>query len=191
MAGDQLQFRGGTAVEHSAFTGALREVTVDTTNKALRVHDGLTPGGFMQALADLSNVTASANLPMAGFKITGLGTPTAAGDGATKGYVDGASSLAGSGYIKFPNGLILQWGNGPCAANGNTSLTFPIAFPNNCYRVIPIGAQGSGGVQAYVTFNSATLTGFVCNCFLASSGQAPVLAAVAGSVNVEYFAIGR
>jgi hypothetical protein len=41
----ELQLRGGTAVENDGFTGANKEVTVDTTNKALRVHDGATPGG--------------------------------------------------------------------------------------------------------------------------------------------------
>ena len=41
----QLQLRKGTAAEHSTFTGANGEVTVDTTNKTLRVHDGTTVGG--------------------------------------------------------------------------------------------------------------------------------------------------
>lgn len=43
---DQVQRRGGTATDSDAFTGADREVTVDTTNKTLRVHDGLTAGGI-------------------------------------------------------------------------------------------------------------------------------------------------
>lgn len=41
----QLQLRKGTATEHNTFTGANGEVTVDTTNKTLRVHDGTTAGG--------------------------------------------------------------------------------------------------------------------------------------------------
>ena len=41
----QLQLRSGTATEHDTFTGANGEVTVDTTNKTLRVHDGSTVGG--------------------------------------------------------------------------------------------------------------------------------------------------
>ena len=40
-----LQLRGGTTAEHSTFTGALREVTVDTTKDTLVVHDGVTAGG--------------------------------------------------------------------------------------------------------------------------------------------------
>lgn len=42
----QLQLRGGTTAEHSTFTGANREVTVDTTKKTVVVHDGSTAGGI-------------------------------------------------------------------------------------------------------------------------------------------------
>lgn len=41
----QIQIRRGTATDHSNFTGAMGEVTMDTTNKTLRVHDGVTVGG--------------------------------------------------------------------------------------------------------------------------------------------------
>jgi hypothetical protein len=42
----ELRLRRGTAAQHASFTGALGEVTVDTTNNRLIVHDGATPGGF-------------------------------------------------------------------------------------------------------------------------------------------------
>jgi len=42
---DQLQLRGGTTTEHNTFTGASKEVTVDTTKKTAVVHDGATAGG--------------------------------------------------------------------------------------------------------------------------------------------------
>lgn len=42
----KLQLRGGTTAQHSSFTGALREVTVDTDKDILVVHDGVTAGGF-------------------------------------------------------------------------------------------------------------------------------------------------
>jgi len=41
----EVRWRRGTAEEHENFTGANGEITVDTTNKTLRVHDGETPGG--------------------------------------------------------------------------------------------------------------------------------------------------
>lgn len=51
----QIQFRRGTATEHENFIGAMGEITVDTTNKTLRVHDGVTAGGT--ALARQSDVS--------------------------------------------------------------------------------------------------------------------------------------
>jgi hypothetical protein len=41
----QLKLRRGTTTQHSTFTGASGEVTVDTTKKTLVVHDGVTAGG--------------------------------------------------------------------------------------------------------------------------------------------------
>lgn len=41
----QIQMRRGTANEHSNFIGAIGEITIDTDNKTIRVHDGETVGG--------------------------------------------------------------------------------------------------------------------------------------------------
>lgn len=42
----QIQRRRGTTAQHSTFTGALGELTVDTDKKTVVVHDGITAGGF-------------------------------------------------------------------------------------------------------------------------------------------------
>jgi len=41
-----VQLRRGTTTQNNAFTGALGEVSVDTTLDTIRVHDGSTAGGF-------------------------------------------------------------------------------------------------------------------------------------------------
>lgn len=41
-----VKLRRGTTVQHSTFTGAEGEVTVDTTKDTVVVHDGSTVGGF-------------------------------------------------------------------------------------------------------------------------------------------------
>ena len=69
-----LQLRRGTTAEHSSFTGAEGEVTINTTKDTLVVHDGATQGGFELALADLSNTTATT---YADFSVTDSG-----GDGS-------------------------------------------------------------------------------------------------------------
>lgn len=42
----QMQLRGGTTAENLLFTGAQREITVDTDKNTLIAHDGITAGGF-------------------------------------------------------------------------------------------------------------------------------------------------
>lgn len=46
----QLQLRRGTTAQHSTFTGAAGEVTVNTTLNSLVVHDGVTAGGHPLAI---------------------------------------------------------------------------------------------------------------------------------------------
>jgi hypothetical protein len=55
---DQLQLRGGTTAETATFTGALREVTVDTDKDTLVVHDNALAGGYPLLRQDLSNLPA-------------------------------------------------------------------------------------------------------------------------------------
>jgi hypothetical protein len=50
----QVQIRRGTAAENDAFTGAAGELTYDTTNKRVRIHDGGTAGGFEIVTEDAS-----------------------------------------------------------------------------------------------------------------------------------------
>ena len=47
-----LKLRRGTTSQHSSFTGAEGEVTVDTDKESLVVHNGSTAGGFALARAD-------------------------------------------------------------------------------------------------------------------------------------------
>jgi hypothetical protein len=67
----QLQLRKGTAIEHDTFTGADGEVTVDTTNNTLRVHDGSTVGGIR--LATLAGgLVPTTQLPAATISTQGV-----------------------------------------------------------------------------------------------------------------------
>lgn len=52
-----LQVRRGTSAQNNNFTGLSGEITMDTTNKTLRVHDGSTVGGF--ALAKQSEIPSA------------------------------------------------------------------------------------------------------------------------------------
>ena len=67
----QLQLRKGTDTEHNTFTGANGEVTVDTTNKTLRVHDGSTVGGTILATRT-GGLVPAAQLPAATTSTQGI-----------------------------------------------------------------------------------------------------------------------
>ena len=51
-----------------------------------------------------------------------------------KAYVDGTVSTSENGYMKLPNGVIMQWGTLTPSAR-LTDVTLPIAFPNACLNV--------------------------------------------------------
>jgi microcystin-dependent protein len=66
MAGKQVQRRRGSTSQTAVFTGALGEVTVDTSKMVEVVHDGVTPGGFPQASArDIVQSTADTDAKLA------------------------------------------------------------------------------------------------------------------------------
>jgi len=91
----QIQFRRGTTNQHNSFTGATAEVTVNTTNKSVHVHDGTTQGGFELARADLSNAS--------GLSLAGL-TTVANLKVSNDLYVSGVSTFVGA--VTFQGGTI-------------------------------------------------------------------------------------
>ena len=77
-----LKLRRGTTSQHSSFTGAEGEVTVDTDKETLVVHDGSTAGGHPVAAEDMANVSSAsiagrlANDSIATTKIAAGALPT-------------------------------------------------------------------------------------------------------------------
>lgn len=58
----RVKLRRGTSVQHQNFTGAEAEITIDTTNWSVRVHDGSTAGGHELLKASLDNIENGAIL---------------------------------------------------------------------------------------------------------------------------------
>ena len=56
-----LKLRGGTTSQHGSFTGADREVTVDTDKETLVVHDGSTAGGHSLMRSDIMQENLDVN----------------------------------------------------------------------------------------------------------------------------------
>ena len=57
-----LKLRRGTTSQHSSFTGAEGEVTIDTNKDVPVVHDGSTAGGHPVAAEDMTNVSSASIL---------------------------------------------------------------------------------------------------------------------------------
>lgn len=149
----QVQFRRGTTAETAAFTGAIGEVTVDTSKDTLVVHDGGTVGGFPlmresganSALADGS--LGSPALRFASSSTTGLYSPSAGrialvasgvaaltsdtgGNLTTGGSITATGSLTGHSFIPTSsvvpaNGLYLSAANTVSIAT-NSAVRFTV-----------------------------------------------------------------
>jgi hypothetical protein len=88
---------------------------------------------------------------MGGFKITGLGTPVAATDAATKGYADSAGGIlfvAGNQILFRPS----------AAGTGSVPAGWTIAAQNNKGLRLVSGTPGSGGTDTWTTVFSAAKT---------------------------------
>ena len=96
-----------------------------------------------------------------------------------------------SGYIKFPNGVILQWGSGTITGGGATSATinvnYPTAFPNNFFQAVAVPRDMSGGTSAgntlYTNFQTGTLP--------LSQLKVGVAGSNIGTISFRYFAVGN
>lgn len=100
------------------------------------------------------------------------------------------SSLMSGGSQEIAGGLIIKWGFQPSAAGANTVVTFPVAFPNECFHVQGTGQNVSASFQSYVTLNSFSKTGAVFNCFNGQGGTAPVLSTTVDGVRCNWAAFG-
>ena len=132
----QVQFRRGTTGQHSAFTGAVGEVTVDTEKKILCVHDATTAGGFPTLLADASNAALPANnslnpcaLKFSGDADTGIFSPGSDQIGLATGGV-ARLTIDSSGVVTIPGNVTI---------NGNLNLTGSSDLPDQLALILALG----------------------------------------------------
>lgn len=121
-------------------TGSARKTMADTDTAQTLTNKTLGSGTTITSLG--------ANLPMGGYKITGLGAPTTGTDAATKTYVDSNASII------FASGDQILF-------RGTTTPTgWTIAAQNNKALRIVSGTPSSGGATAFTTvFGSGLTTG--------------------------------
>ena len=115
----QVQYRRGTNAQNAAFTGALGEITVDTTNGTLRVHDAITVGG--SNIATVSYVTAQISSLSANSITNGTSSVAViASGGNIRANVDGNTITNTYSSGLEVTGLISATGN---VSGGNLNVT--------------------------------------------------------------------
>ena len=132
----QVQFRRGTTGEHSGFTGAVGEVTVDTEKKILCVHDATTPGGFPLLKQDGSNSDfalgslSSCALKFAGDPDTGL---MSTGADQVQLVTGGFARLTidSNGNVSIPSGNF--------TVSGNLTVTGNLDSSNQLALILALG----------------------------------------------------
>lgn len=108
----QVQFRRGTSAQNDTFIGAAGELSVDTDNKTIRVHDGATQGGFTLAKKDLSNVSNVGVLTATGIVVSGN-----VSIGGTLTYED-VNSVDSIGIVTARSGVRITTGGLVVSAGG-------------------------------------------------------------------------
>ncbi len=110
----------GAKVAGIAVSGQIADIEYDGAD--LVILDKVVPQGTGSALGLLQ--LASNAEALGGVEAT---------KAVTSAGLASAMSLAANGYMKFPGGLIVQWGFANIQDDQYLPVTFPIAFPSSCY----------------------------------------------------------
>ena len=138
----QIQIRRGDAAANDNFIGAIGEVTMDTTNNTLRVHDGQTVGGT--ALAKQDEIPEPYVMPENYDFVVEWQSPSASNN-----Y---------TWYRKYKSGWIEQGGK-----NNSVNVTFPVQMLNTNYLWLINSVYDNSSYTAYNelgALKSKTISGF-------------------------------
>ena len=144
----QVQLRRGTTTDHATFTGAVGEITVDTTKDTAVVHDGSQVGGYAlareSALANYQPLDGDLTAISALAGTTGIVRKTAA-DSYT---LDTATYITGitSGNVTTALGFT------PYNATNPTGYLSTVSLTSNVTGTLTVANGGTG---------AATLTGYI------------------------------
>jgi hypothetical protein len=191
----QIQYRRGTGVQNDAFTGALGEVTVDTTNKTLRVHDGTTIGGSNVATvayvsAQLSSLSAN-KINQNASNVTVTASFVNVAVNGTNVATFSSQSLSTTGFLNVSGNVL-----GSTASFGAINSTgFINTTGNVSAAILNSGAINSTGLINTTGNILATGLSVFGNTHIGSLAIPGALHTIIGNVDVsgagtEYFNIG-
>jgi hypothetical protein len=159
----------------AASTGTLGTMSTQNANNVAITGgtiNGTTVGATTAGTVRGTTVTATSQFSGPGTGLTGSASSLSiGGSAATVGLSQFASSLGSSGYQYLPSGFIIQWGFAAPGWGSGDAISFPIAFPNNCFCVNATG-QGSSTPStnniAIITILNTSSFAFYAN---ATTGQ--------------------
>lgn len=158
----RVQFRRGNTVQNDAFTGAPGELTVNTSNNSIRVHDDGTQGGYELLRADLTNL--SVPLP--------AGQP--AGNTTEIQYNIGGVFTAEAGFTFNPTTNLLTTPNLALTGtvqsnlNPNLDLTYSLGNLTNRWSELFVGNVAANAILTD-TFEATGNAIFSGNMFVAGN----------------------
>lgn len=126
-----VQLRRGTTSQHSSFTGAVGEVTVDTTKDTVVVHDGTTAGGHPLVKESDKGVTVVQQTSSTGSADIPTGS-TAERDGSPQ-----------AGYFRF-----------------NTTLGKFEGYTGSAWGSVGGGATGGGSDAVFIENDQSVATNY-------------------------------
>ena len=160
-----LQLRRGTAAQNAAYTGSVGELTVDTENTILRLHDGSTAGGTAVGSSGITptfgnvkiGVTAAGEIDTSSGNLTidsAGGTVTIDDDVTISGSltVSGTTTTVNSTQVNIQNAFVFE---GATADAHETTLTTidptadrTIKLPNVSGTIPVLAAESSTQISA-------------------------------------------
>jgi hypothetical protein len=153
-----LKLRRGSTSQHSSFTGAEGEVTVDTDKETLVVHDGSTAGGHPVAAEDMANVSGANIKGRLGTTLTNAEINASAAIAGTKISPDfGSQNITTTGNLGGKNLNLVHTAPTISLTDNNADDDFEIKVDGGNFKIID--ATNSNDRFAISSSGNITATG--------------------------------
>jgi hypothetical protein len=157
-----LQFRRGTTSQNNSFTGSAGELSIDTDLDVIRVHDGLTAGGFAQVGLNAAQTITNKIYNGTSVSVTGN---VSGGNLVTSGLITATGNINGgnlniTGGIYDTGVLILA-----------TAASSAIALAPNGSNVVVVSTTGAAITGTMSASGTVTGAGVVSTGTITTAGN--------------------